>query len=418
MILFLSSHPELAISLLFLLGMVVGTQLNRGIYRLAYDRRAIGPWSRADKNAPPRTWGDYVPVLGWFGLSRESELHGVGYWVRPLLIELATGIGFAGLYIWETAGGLQPDLRNLTPGVAFDQLTLHWQCLAHLLLCSLMVVATFIDFDEKTIPDEITVTGTLAALVLAAAVPDSLLPTTVWPGRTLGPLLISSPSDWPTWLGGPGGLVCGLAAYWGWCAAIVPSLWTTRRGLAKAIVYLLVSMVRGTGLWRYLVLAILGGAGIGGVWWLGGAHWQALLSSLVGLAFGGGLIWGVRIVGAGALGKEAMGFGDVTLMAMIGAFLGWQPSLLVFFLAPFAALFIAVSQWVVTRKHDIAFGPYLCLSALVLIVRWKAIWHNWAEPIFGLGWMIPVIVLVCLLLMGVMLVSWRAIKERIFGDGS
>jgi prepilin signal peptidase PulO-like enzyme (type II secretory pathway) len=162
----------------------------------------------------------------------------------------------------------------------------------------------------------------------------------------------------------------------------------------------------------YLILPFAGGAGVAFVWWLGGMHWQGLCTSLIGLAFGGALIWGVRIVGAWALQKEAMGFGDVTLVAMIGAFLGWQPSLLAFFLAPFAALFIAVAQWLITRKHEIAFGPYLCLGALILIVRWKAIWHDWTEPIFTLGWLIPAIVLVCLLLMGVMLMAWQGVKSR------
>ena len=64
------------------------------------------------------------------------------------------------------------------------------------------------------------------------------------------------------------------------------------------------------------------------------AHWAALLTALVGMAAGGGMIWIVRVIGAATLGREAMGFGDVTLMSMIGAFVGWQGSLIVFFLAP------------------------------------------------------------------------------------
>ena len=45
---------------------------------------------------------------------------------------------------------------------------------------------------------------------------------------------------------------------------------------------------------------------------------------------GGGIVWAVRIIASQALGVEAMGFGDVTLMCMIGAFVGWQPALLIF----------------------------------------------------------------------------------------
>ena len=83
------------------------------------------------------------------------------------------------------------------------------------------------------------------------------------------------------------------------------------------------------------------------------------------MAVGGVAVWLVRIVGSLALGQEAMGFGDVTLMGMIGAFLGWQPALLVFFLAPFTGVLIAVSQWLLTGRKDIAYGPFLCLAALL-----------------------------------------------------
>ena len=65
-----------------------------------------------------------------------------------------------------------------------------------------------------------------------------------------------------------------------------------------------------------------------------------------------------------------------------------------------------------SRRHDIAFGPYLCLGALILVVRWRALWHEWAEPIFALGWWIPTIVLICLFLMGFLLSAWQAVKSR------
>ena len=81
--------------LIFALGAIVGGQLNRGIYRLAWYRRSIGPWSMPDPDAPPRRLLDRVPILGWLSLRRESSIHGAAFWVRPLLIELFTGVGFA-----------------------------------------------------------------------------------------------------------------------------------------------------------------------------------------------------------------------------------------------------------------------------------------------------------------------------------
>ena len=64
---------------------------------------------------------------------------------------------------------------------------------------------------------------------------------------------------------------------------------------------------------------------------MGGRTWRGLISALIGMAAGGGLIWVIRLVASAASQQEAMGFGDVTLMAMIGAVFGWQPVLIAFF---------------------------------------------------------------------------------------
>ena len=57
-----------------------------------------------------------------------------------------------------------------------------------------------------------------------------------------------------------------------------------------------------------------------------------------------------------------MGFGDVTLMMMVGAFLGWQAGVVIFFLAPFAGLVVGVLQLVLRRDDEIPYGPFLCLA--------------------------------------------------------
>ena len=147
------------------------------------------------------------------------------------------------------------------------------------------------------------------------------------------------------------------------------------------------------------------------VWFRGGPGWQGLLSALVGMAAGGGLIWLVRIIGTAALGREAMGFGDVTLMAMIGAFLGWQPCLLIFFLAPVAGLVVGVLRLLLMRDREIPYGPFLCLATLFVIVGWNGVW-DWSQQYFALGWLVPLVMLGCLLLMAVMLAAWRLILTR------
>jgi prepilin signal peptidase PulO-like enzyme (type II secretory pathway) len=215
-------------------------------------------------------------------------------------------------------------------------------------------------------------------------------------------------------LDGPTGLAIGIACLAGWSLAVWPKTVTMRRGLVRAVQYVAVSMFRYP-FWRMIVGVTVGCALlISAVWLGGGSYWRSLLSALVGMAFAGGLIWAVRIIGGGALGKEAMGFGDVTLMAMIGAYVGWQPALMVFFMAPFVAVGICLVQWILTRRRDIAFGPYLCAAALILIVFWSNIWHERTRPIFQLGWLVPQVLFFCLILMGGLLSLWRITEQALF----
>lgn len=401
--------------LIFVLGAVLGGQLNRGIYRLAWRRRDIGPWSEPPAGAPPRRCLDLLPILGWLGLRREGSLHGRAFWVRPLLIELASGTGLAALYWWEV------DQTAMLPrGVAgpFDRWLLHAQYAGHVALFALMLVATFIDFDEKTIPDAITVPGALLGLVYFSLVPaaaPAVVQATGFGGVQLAPLLFTSPDAWPARLDAWPGLAIGVACLAGWCLAIWPKTATLRRGWIKGVRYLVASMFRWAGWPFYPLLAVAGSASIAAVWYGGTDHWHALLTSLVGLAFGGGLIWAVRIVGGISLQKEAMGFGDVTLMAMIGVYVGWQASLLIFFLAPFVAVAVSLIQWIVTRRRDIPYGPYLCIATALLVLWWSPIWEERAKPLFSLGWLIPALLLFCLVMLGGLLRLWRLLEDALFG---
>ena len=56
------------------------------------------------------------------------------------------------------------------------------------------------------------------------------------------------------------------------------------------------------------------------MWWFGGPRWQSLFTSLVGLGFAGGLIWGVRI--GGYLGLMASSGLGAVVGALIVAWLG------------------------------------------------------------------------------------------------
>lgn len=99
--------------------------------------------------------------------------------------------------------------------------------------------------------------------------------------------------------------------------------------------------------------------------------WLAVLSGvLLGYLVGGGVVWAVRILGSLAFGKEAMGIGDVHLMAAVGACFGWIDAVLGFFTAAFVALAWAVLGAVVGGKVQRAmpFGPFLAVGAVLVFL--------------------------------------------------
>jgi len=404
---------ELRMAGLVLLGICLGKFVNWAIYALAWQPRQISPWQQRDPTAPPRQWTDFLPIVGWLGLARESKIHGAGFWIRPLLLELGCGIGLAALYSWEIGEHLAPRAGM----VRASHTMLHEEFASHAILFVLLLVATFIDFDEKTIPDEITIPGTLIGLLFAAVWPASHLPVLSFIAPNVriagyGPLLLTSPDLWLPWLDTWRGAVLGVGIFVVWCLVLIPALCTLRRGWLKGIQFYFASIARDSAWWKMLILSAVGTAGILAAWHGGGPRWQALLTSLVGLAVGGLLVWAVRIVGWVGLHKEAMGFGDVTLLAMIGSFLGWQPCFLIPFFSAFIALAGALTQWVLTGRREIPFGPYLCLAALLVVVDWVEIWA-FANPYFATG-LLPALSAVCLMLMLGLLMLWRLIEQAVF----
>src|SRR5262245_28749770 len=137
--------------IVFALGLVAGSLVNWGIYALAWNSRPISPYSPPPQGAPPRSWFHFLPMIGWWLRRNESSFFGGGFWLRPLLIEIALAAGLALLYEWEMTGRLYP----LPAAAVRLTFALHAQFLAHAILITLMTVATFIDFDEQTIPDSI-----------------------------------------------------------------------------------------------------------------------------------------------------------------------------------------------------------------------------------------------------------------------
>lgn len=90
-------------------------------------------------------------------------------------------------------------------------------------------------------------------------------------------------------------------------------------------------------------------------------------ASLIGAALGGGLLLGVRWIWKAATGVDGMGLGDVKMLAMIGAFLGWRQVWLVLFLASLAGAVVGVllaASRVRSLRSRLPFGTFLAAGAL------------------------------------------------------
>lgn len=99
------------------------------------------------------------------------------------------------------------------------------------------------------------------------------------------------------------------------------------------------------------------------------ARLLSLSSSVAGAVAGGALILIVAVVGKRAFKREAMGFGDVKYMAMIGAFIGLKFMLLSFVIACLIGTLIGLPILISGKKYyEIPFGPFLSIGAFVMLI--------------------------------------------------
>ena len=121
----------------------------------------------------------------------------------------------------------------------------------------------------------------------------------------------------------------------------------------------------------------------------GDATLNSLAACFLGMAVGVATLWVVARAGKALFRKEAMGMGDIKYMALIGGLLGWQQTLLVFFLAPVFGAVIGLLILMRTRDHHIPYGPYLSLATIVVILwgPWilRTVQRPWLFDLLGMG---------------------------------
>ncbi len=376
---------SMILGIVFLFGAIAGSFLNVCIYRLPqrylFWESLQGLWSPPSSCPRCRSrilWYDNIPIVGWLllrGRCRHCKMR-----ISPQypLIELLNGGLLVLVYWMEVPIGRHAALTEsclyspigpqVHPGLGTfsPELWIHLRYLYHVVLIEALVVATMIDFRLRIIPDGCTLPPMAVGLLGAVATGRfHLVPVWFQAPRLARDMQYVG----PTWLQ-------GMISDWGTVPAWIDQY----------------------------------------------PHWHGLAASLAGLLVGGGIVLLVRVVGSWILKQEAMGDGDVVLMAMVGSFLGWQPVVIAFFLAPIAAVVVVLGRLLLVAfrlmpwDEAMPYGPYLSLGTLVTLLGWQSIWPEF-ERIFGLG---PMLLLFALTGTGIFIVILSLIQiiKRWFGISS
>ncbi len=348
------------LTFVFIVGAAVGSFLNVAIARLPFEKSLLWPNSRCGACLQAIRWYDNLPLFSYLVLRGRCRTCGQHYSITYFLVELATALGFVGLFWMEVVQNVHG-----WPGGHFVRLgNLPWSSVLgfawHAVLFSFLMVASVSDLRSREIPLQLTLTGTAIGLIGSALLP--------WPYPHMTGLVLPVPAPvseavfihprtvivqgiyaWPFW---------GPLPSWAGEGSMVTGLMT---GIAGAMV--------GTFLLR-----------------------------VIGFVFGKGL------------GKEALGLGDADLMMMAGSFLGWQMVVVAFFLSVVPALLFGIIQWVVRRDNTLPYGPSLSLSVMATSLAWQPLGEA-VRPFFFWRDLLAVAAVVCVGLLFVMAFLLRLIRR-------
>jgi leader peptidase (prepilin peptidase)/N-methyltransferase len=368
----------------FAFGACIGSFLNVLVYRLPHGISLIQPGSHCPNCKTPLVWYDNVPVFGWIFLRGKCR-----YCKKPIsavypIVEAINGLLFAFYYYMFF-------IKGYGPAGAMD-----WPIYGlYMVLVSGLFAASLIDAELFIIPAGIP--WWIGALgILVHAITDT---------RGSAGNLIEPPVALALSAGATIGLIISIALLQ---MGILPLSFTesdlleveraelevkakkakesgeeeveippefppakVRQEIRKEMLFLMPPMVLG----GVFVLLYMYAPVIRGVW-MSAAHitWvNAGLGSILGGVIGGFVVWLTRIVGSYALGKEAMGLGDVHLQFGTGAVLGAGAATITFFLSPFAAAITGLYLVIVHARRQLPLGPYLSLAAAVVMLFYEPI---------------------------------------------
>lgn len=422
---FLAAFEVVRVLFVMAFGACLGSLVNVLVYRMPLGLGVVTPASRCPGCETLLTWQENIPIVGWLMLRGRCRFCRTPISPEYPIVEAFLALLFGATYVLLYADGgtfLGAWLRGWQPEWGLSGFAATWPVfVAVLVLWTCLTAATLIDARTFHIPMSLT-TVPVCVAVIAHPLAVWLLPMTNNRGLRVADgwtWLVASPgaASWG-WVGAAIGGIAGIALSWGllagglikrsfadfdhWAQAHIkehegrrsdspepgspglgeespegPDLWTkyphARREMLRELFYLAPAIGLG-----FLGAAV--GVHLAGPWSfdiVSGAHlpatpvplWlDALCGCLMGYLVGGGVVWLWRILGSLGVGKEALGMGDVHLMAAVGACLGWIDAVLGFFAAAFVGVFWTLLTKLTSGRLDRAmpFGPYLAIGTVLV----------------------------------------------------
>jgi leader peptidase (prepilin peptidase)/N-methyltransferase len=316
------------VGFVFLIGAAVGSFINVCVARLPFEKSILWPGSRCGKCFQPIRARDNLPLIGYWLLRGKCRSCGQPFSISYFFVELFTACAFAGLFYLEIGCNVLdlPLLRQPQVQFYLDWGVIPWQAWIvffwHATLVGFLITTSLCDLQYLEVPLSVTVCGTIIGLVgatfLAWPFPRAEGPAPLPPGQ-LPPPIESGLYPWPVWP---------------WRPDHFPA-------------------------------------------WMPPGSWQlGLATGLAGALAGMATLRAVRFLFGLGRGKEGLGIGDADVMMMAGSFIGWQPTLVAFFVGVFAALFFGIVQLIRRGDQALPFGPALAVGAVITLLTWPTIGRN------------------------------------------
>lgn len=331
--------------LVFLFGATVGSFLNVCIYRMPRGISVVHPPSACPHCHTRIRWYHNIPLITYLAIGGKCRYCGARITPRYFLVELLTAVAF--LSVWLTFGSWLP--------------VIYWILLAGL------IVATFIDFEHFIIPNEITLGGIVAGLIASALYPplhDAVSVPAALAQSALGILcgggVLYAVVEAGKWLFGkrklpldPGTpvMIANQKLRVGDEELPWEEMFFRNR---DRITFHAATLQCGNQTWQDVDVVV-------------SETELQVAGQTIPLADAGPIQATTELI---VIPREAMGLGDVKLLAAIGAFLGWKATLFTVFLSSVLGGLVGLALILMQRVNwqgRIPYGPYLVVGAVVWI---------------------------------------------------